>query len=184
MPSASCVSMNSRSNSSISTSRWSAASGSRAARSLRSLPAPALRAARGHGGGVHVGPGLVAMAACCAVILTTHVRIYCDTAAMLASRLLSILMLLQSRGRMSAPALARHARGLGAHRLPRRRQPERRRRAGVRRRAAATAATSCATAGARSSPASRRARRVRCSLPACRGRPRRWALARRRRRRI
>jgi predicted DNA-binding transcriptional regulator YafY len=36
-----------------------------------------------------------------------HVSIWCDTAAMLASRLLSLLMLLQSRGRMSAPALAR-----------------------------------------------------------------------------
>ena len=51
--------------------------------------------------------------------------------AMRASRLLSILMLLQSRGRISAPALARRARGLGAHHLPRHRPPQRRRRAGV-----------------------------------------------------
>ena len=68
---------------------------------------------------------------------------------MRASRLLSILMLLQSRGRMSAQALAEAARGVGAHRLPRHRPAQRRRRAGVGRARAQRRLPAAARAGAR-----------------------------------
>ena len=86
---------------------------------------------------------------------------------MRASRLLSILLMLQTRGRLTAESLAGDVRGLRAHRLSRHRAAQRRRRAGLCRSRAGRRLPAARRLPHQADRADRERGRDRCSSPAC-----------------